>query len=173
MAIKTKGVKKHKESSDALSAYEAYKTTRNIEKAYNQYMQENHDALTTMKMFVRWASDHSWQERINRFDAEEELRITQETRRAGLSNSLTAEDMCAELTKTCMEEFELHRSEMKHSDIVKYLKIADDIAARWARIDAHAPQVVVNVDGERKDAVVVDEETMRRIGREMAMEDDE
>lgn len=170
MSIKTKGVKKHKEGMLALSAYEAYKTTRDIEKAYNLYMQENADALTSLKMFVGWASEHSWQERVNQFDAEEGLRITQETRRVGLSNALTAEEMCAELTKTCMEEFQLHKSEMKHSDIAKYLKIADDIAARWGRNDT--PQVIVNVDGDHPDTVEIDAETLRRIGRGMAMEDD-
>ena len=170
MPIKTKGVKKHKESAHALSAYEAYKTTRDIEQAYNLYMQENAGALTSLKKFISWASEYSWQERVNKLDAEDELRIVQATRRAGLSNSLTAEQMCAELTRTCMEEFQLHRGEMKHADIAKYLKIADDIAARWA--GGESPSVIINMDGVRDDFIDLDPEMLRRIGREMSMEAD-
>lgn len=168
MSIKTKGVKKHKESILALSAYEAYKTTRNIEEAYNLFMQDNPDALTTIKKFVQWGSENSWQSRINEFDAEEDLRITQATRRTALGNSLTAEEMYEELITTCMEEFQLHRSEMSHRDIAKYLKIADDIAARWGKGDS--PYVVVNVDknnGVNQTIVDVPEEVLKRLGKEI------
>jgi Cdc6-like AAA superfamily ATPase len=169
MSIKTKGVKKHKESILALSAYEAYKTTRSIEGAYNLYMQENVDALTTIKKFVQWGSENSWQSRINEFDAEEDLRITQATRRTALGNSLTAEEMYEELITTCMEEFKLHRSEMSHSDIVKYLKVADNIASRWGNGDT--PQVVVNV-GDVNTCVDVPDDVLKEVGRKMAAEDD-
>lgn len=170
MPIKTKGVKKHKEGIHARSAYEAYKTTRNIEEAYNLYMQENVSALTTLKKFISWASENSWQERVNRADAEEELQITQATRRAGLSNSLTAEELGAELMQTAREEMELKRGDMNHRDIARYMSIAVDINKRWSNVDM--PHLVVNV-GDGADTVDIDPDVLRKIGREMVLEGDE
>lgn len=158
------------ESPLEYAAFLEYVDERNLNDAYSGFMQNNPAAQASFKMFLGWASLHRWQARVNAIDAEDELVTVRETRRAGLDNNLTAEEMYKELTKTCMEEFQLHRSELAHKDIIGYLKIANDINARWQKKD-DAPQVVVNVE-QSNTTVDIPEEVLHEIGKRIVTEEE-
>lgn len=154
----------------AYAGFLCFNDERDLEAAYKEFMQNNSGALNSFKQFLGWASRYRWQERVNAIDAEAELATVRETRRAGLGNNLTAEEMYKELTKTCMEEFQLHRSELAHKDIIGYLKIANDINARWQKKD-DAPQVVVNVE-QSNTTVDIPEEVLHEIGKRIVTEEE-
>ena len=158
------------ESKVAYAAFLAYVDNRDLESAYGSFMQSNPNALTTMKAFLKWASRFKWQARVNAIDADDELTLTRETRREGLGNSLTAEQVAKELFTTVMEEVELKRGEMTHNDMTKYLKIATDINSRWVT-KPEAP-VVVNVDNNISQTVDIDPELLKAIGRKLVEEDE-
>lgn len=148
------------------AAFEAYKVTRNVEEAYKIYLQDNPAAQTTIKAFIRWASDDNWISRLNDMDVEDELQITQATRRAGLSNSLSAEELAAELMQTAKEEMELKRCDMNHRDIARYMTIATKICERWCPNPEPQLSVVVNNDVNQS-IVDVPEDVLKRLGKEI------
>jgi len=158
------------ESKVAYAAFLAYVDNRDLESAYGSFMQSNPNALTTMKAFLKWASRFKWQARVNAIDADDELTITRETRREGLGNSLTAEQVAKELYTTCMEEMELKKGDMTHRDIGKYLDIATKIGERWNK-QPETP-VVVNVDNNISQTVDIDPELLRALGRKLVEEDE-
>ncbi|MCK4518244.1 hypothetical protein KAT92_05705 [Candidatus Babeliales bacterium] len=160
------------ESPMEYAAFLEFVDERDLKKAYNGFMQNNPAALASFKNFVSWASQHLWQARVNDIDAENELVIVRETRRAGLDNNLTAEAVSKELFQTCVEEMQLRKADLTHKDIGKYLDIATKINDRWVDKSKDSPNVVVNVD-QSNTTVDVPEELLRRLGKEMVEEDND
>lgn len=158
----------------AYAAFLCYRDDRDLNTAYSNFMQNSPEALTSMKAFVKWASQWSWQKRVNAYDAEQELFTKQETRRKGVVNSLTAETMAQELYTTCMEEMELKRGEMTHRDISKYLDICQKINERWVKQPDTNPVVNVNVEQNVENVVKteqIDPEIAAEVGRLLALKE--
>lgn len=165
MTIKTIGVKSS-EGVLAQAAFDCYNATRNLETAYTDYLQGNPKAQTTFKAFLNWASKNKWIARCNDIDDANDLALTRDTRRAGLENCWTAEQMSSELFQTLSEEIELKRSDMTHSDMARYLKIVVDINERWVDKSNASPAVVVNVNDAAK-TIDVDDGVLRELGKKI------
>lgn len=159
-----------KEPRLAYASFICYRDERDLKIAYENYMSQNPDALTSMKAFLKWAATWDWQKRVNAYDAQEDLFTTQKTRREGLNNSLTAEEVAKELFVTCMEEMKLRKADLSHRDIGKYLDIATKINDRWVK--QPEPQTVVNVN-QTVNTVDVPDDVLRRLGRKLVEEDEE
>jgi hypothetical protein len=170
MVITQAGARIPRESVLAYAMFNEYVETRDLHTAYEQFMAKNLTAQTSFKSFVRTAHEKRWQERINEIDAEHEVATVRETRRAGLSNNLTAEMLAAELYTTLGEEFRLHQSELTHKDIIKYMEICGKIGDRWAKCDAPTSAVTVNVSQNVEQTVDVPEDVLREIGKKLASE---
>lgn len=156
----------------AYAAFQCYRENRDLSEAYNLFMQNNTDALTSMKVFVKWASQWSWQRRVNAYDAEQEMFTKQATRRAGIENSLTAEKMAEELYATCMDEMRLKQGDMTHRDISKYMDICQKINDRWVKQPDTTPVVNVNVEQNVEQTVkteTIDPATAAEVGRIIAL----
>ena len=151
------------ESNLQYAAFEAYLAERSLEKAYLLYMQVTPSALTSITKFHEWAATYHWQRRVNTFDSEEELRITNETRKLAINNGLSAEAIAKELYSICLEEIQLHRSEMEHRDIGQYLEIANKIGDKWQKKD---PVVVVN-QNQSQDTIEISEEALKELGKSL------
>ena len=171
MSFKEPDARKRKEPAIAYAAFLAYRDNRDLGEAYNIFMQDNSEALTSMKAFCKWASVWSWQARVNDYDAQQELFGRQETRRLGLTNSLTAETMAQELYTTCMEEMNLKRGDMTHRDIAKYMDICQKINDRWVKQPDVSP-VTVNVKQNVEQNVkteTIDPEVAAEVGKALAL----
>lgn len=157
----------------AYAAFLCYRDERDLNTAYNLFMQNNPEAFTSMKAFVKWASINDWQRRVNAYDAEQELFTKQTIRRKGIENSLTAESVAQELYTTCLEEMRLKQGEMTHRDISKYLDICQKINERWVK-QPDAPTVNVNVEQNVEQTVKteqIDPEIAAEIGRLLALKE--
>ena len=171
MSFKEPDGRKQKEPALAYRGFLAYRDDRDLNEAYNTFMQDNPEALTSMKVFCKWASLWSWQQRVNEYDSHQELFDRQETRRIGLENSLTAETMAQELYTTCMEEMQLKRGDMTHRDIAKYMDICQKIGERWSKQPDASP-VTVNVEQNVDQTVkteTIDPEIAAEIGKALAV----
>lgn len=158
------------ESPLAYAMFLEFEASRDLHDAYKLFMAKNLSAQTSFKRFIRTAHEKNWQERINNIDAARTVEVIQATRRAGLDNSLSAEGVAAELYRTCMEEFKLHQNELQHKDLINYLRVANDIHARWEKSDEPTTAVTVNVEQNVEQSVEVDSEVLRRLGRELVEE---
>jgi hypothetical protein len=170
--MKDPSARQKSENALAYAAFLAYKEARDLEIAYKNYMQDNTDALTSLKVFVKWASHNSWQKRVNEIDAEQEMFTKQATRRTGIENSLTAEKMAEELYATCMDEMRLKQGEMTHRDISKYMDICQKINDRWIKQPDTIPVVNVNVEQNVEQTVkteTIDPEMAVEVGRLIAL----
>ena len=83
-------------------AFLEYRDNRDFQAAYENFLQHNLDAQTSMKMFTHWASRWEWQRRVNEYDAQQELFDQRETRLLGRKNAFTAETLAEELYTCCM-----------------------------------------------------------------------
>ena len=151
-------------------AFQSFIKTRKLPDAYRDYMQTNVGALTSEITFYKWSERFAWSERLRDIDIDNELRVRSETRRKGLDNLNTSEDVARELMATCLDEFDLRRGDLTHKDIGKYFDVAVKITDRW--VDRDAPQVVVNVDSSATATVEVSDEVLRELGKKMSEEQD-
>ena len=147
-------------------AFNSFIKMRKLPEAYHDYMQENLGALTTEVTFYNWSSKFKWSERLRDIDIDNEVRVRSETRRKGLDNLNSAEDVAKELMTICLDEFELRRDDLTHKDIGKYLDVAVKITERWGAKDQ--PQVVVNVGDNSTNTVEVSDEVLRELGKKMS-----
>lgn len=170
MTFKEPDAKMRNEPKQAYAAFLIYRDERDLNKAYNIFMQENPSALTTMKAFVGYASKWDWTRRCNDYDDQQALFTKQETRRMATSNALTAESMAEELYITCMEEMELKRGDMTHRDIAKYMDICQKINERWVTQPEAAVNVTVNNEIQTVD---VPDDVLKALGRKLVEEEDE
>ena len=162
------------ETKIAYAAFLAYRDDRDLKSAYNTFMQDNPEALTTMNGFLKWSTAYRWQKRVNAYDAEQDLFTKQEIRRKGLDNSLTSEQIATELYTTCMEEMELKRSDMTHRDIGKYLDICQKINDKWVKQPDMVPTVNVNVEQNVENTVkteAIDPEIAAAVGKLIALKE--
>ena len=158
----------------AYAAFVCYKNNRNLTEAYNVFMQENPEALTSMKAFVKWASVYNWQRRVNEYDSQQEMFTRQETRRMGIENSLTSEKMAQELFATVKDEIELKKGEMTHNDMARYLNICVKINEKWIKQPDASPVVNVNVDNNISQTVKtepIDPEIAQAVGKLLALKE--
>lgn len=159
------------ESIPAHKAFLEYLTERRIPTAYNSFILNNPDALTTIKGFLGWSTKYEWQARVVLHDVTEEIELRRQIRAAGTVNSRTAENVSRELMEVCIDEFTLRKDNMTPSEIAKFLKIGVDVNDRW--VAKNEPQVVVNVGDNSTNTVEVDDKVLRELGKRMSSEDDD
>ena len=158
------------ESKTAYNAFLEYKSERKLEIAYNNFMQNNSEALTSMKGFLKWASQFNWQKRVNDYDAMQDMFTQRETRLKSREYAFTAETIAEELYTCCMEEMRLKQGDMTHKDIAKYMDICQKIGDKWDKPDVSP--VTVNVDQNVSQTVkteAIDPEMAAEIGKAMAL----
>lgn len=161
------------ESTLAYAAFLCYKNDRDLNSAYNTFMQQNETALTTMKGFVKWASQYMWQKRVNEYDSWEEVFTQREIRLKGRENAFTSETIAEELYTCCMEEMRLKQGDMTHNDISRYLNICQKIGERWDK-QPDGPTVNVAIDNNISQTVkteVVSPEIAAELGRLLALKE--
>lgn len=159
------------ETAIAHRAFLCYLECRDLKVAYNQFMQDNPDALTSFNVFVKWGGLNNWQKRANEYSDWQEVRDQRETRLLGRKNALSAEEMAAELFTCVREQMEFKKESMTHSDMARYLAIGEKITARW--IPKESP-VTVNVDVDQTvNNVEVPDAVLRALGRKLTEENDE
>ena len=171
MSFKEPDARKRKEPAIAYAAFLAYRDNRDLSEAYNVFMQDNSDALTSMKAFMKWASVWGWQKRVNEYDAMQDMFTQRETRLKGRQNAFTAETIAEELYTCCMEEMRLKQGDMTHRDISKYLDICQKIQERWVKQPDVSPVTVhveQNVDQNVK-TETIDPEMAAEVGKMLAM----
>ena len=156
------------ESPQAYRAFEEYLSERRFTEAYNNFMLNNPDALTTQKTFLVWRNKYEWDDRVQAYDLEHEVEVMRQTRFKGIDNLSSAEDISKAIFGAVLEEFDIRKSGMTDADMSKFLKIAADINLRATKDN---PQVVVNVENSASASVDVSDEVLREIGKRMAGED--
>ena len=172
MSFKEPDARKRKESAIAYAAFLSYRDNRDLGVAYNTFMQDNPEALTSMKAFMKWASQFSWQKRVNEYDAMQDMFTQRETRLKSRENAFTAETIAEELYTCCMEEMRLKQGDMTHRDVAKYLDICQKIGDKWDKPDVSP--VTVNVDNNNTisqtvKTEVIDPETAAAVGKILAL----
>lgn len=152
----------------AYKAFMVYRDERDFQKAYNNFMLHNNDALTSLKTFTGWASKWDWQRRVNGYDAQQELFDQRETRMLGRKNAFTSETIAEELYTCCMEEMRLKQGDMTHKDIAKYMEICQKIGDRWVKQPDVSP-VTVNVE-QNVNTVDIPDDVLKALGKKLVEE---
>lgn len=170
MNLKYADDKLQKETRLAYAAFLCYRDDRDLKEAYNAFMQDNAEALTSMNAFLKWASTYDWQRRVNEYDAQQEMFEQREMRQLSRKNAYTAETIAEELYTCCMEELRLKQGEMTHKDIAKYMDICYKIGEKWEKPDVSPVTVNVEQKVEQKvETEKIDPETVAELGRLLAL----